>query len=60
METKIWTSTASLHREDFRAEKEYRDAIKEYSQHYGYKVRVEGGYKFFEFENDYRTWKNQK
>lgn len=29
-------------------------------RHYGYKAPVVGGWKFFEFETDYRTWKNQK
>jgi hypothetical protein len=60
MNEKVWSSTASLFREDFGTEKEYRAAVKEYSQHYGFKSKVEGGYKFFEFESDYRTWKNQK
>lgn len=29
-------------------------------KHYGFIMRVEGGYHCFEFEDDYRTFKNQK
>ena len=50
----------SLFRDQFATEKEYRQAYREACQHYGFKVRVEGGWKFFEYETDYRTWKNQK
>ena len=34
----------------------YRDCCR----HYSYKVRVYYGWMFFEFEDDYRTWKQQK
>ncbi len=60
MNEKIWNNTMSLFRDQFATEKEYRQAYREACQHYGFKVRVEGGWKFFEYETDYRTWKNQK
>jgi hypothetical protein len=50
----------SLHRDDYATEAEYRSAYRACCRHYGYKARVEGGWKFFEFEDDFETWKNQK
>lgn len=60
MPTKTWDRTASVYRDDYRTEAEYRKAYQECNRHYGFKVRVDGGWKFFQYEDDYRTWKNQK
>lgn len=55
-----WPNTTSVFRDDYRTEAEYRKAYREADQHYGFKVRVEGGWKFFTFADDYDTWKHQK
>jgi len=52
--------TATLIRAEFENSREYRRYYQDYCKHYGFKARVEGGWRFFEFETDYRTWKNQK
>lgn len=44
----------SPHREKLR--KLYRDADK----HYGFKVKADGGWWFFEFVEDMLVWKKQK
>ena len=53
------TNEYSLYKNDWSAN-EYRNLYKAACQHYGYKARVVGGWKFWEYENDYLTWKNQK
>jgi len=55
-----WSNTASLYRNDYRTEAEYKQAYQAYSKHYSFKARVEGGWKFFTYSNDYETWKNQR
>ena len=52
-------TTMSISREDYTTY-EFRQLYQACNKHYGFKVRVEGGWKFFEFENDFLTWKNQK
>lgn len=52
-------TTMSIYREDYTAYG-FRQLYQACDKHYGYKARIEGGWKFFEFENDYCTWKNQK
>ena len=60
MTGEIYPQVLDLFREDFADKEEYETNFFIYSRHYDYKVQVEGGWKFFEFEDDYRTWKNQK
>jgi hypothetical protein len=52
-------STMSIAREDYTTYG-FRQLFQACNKHYGYKARVDGGWKFFEFENDFVTWKNQK
>ena len=59
MET-IWNNTMSLQRDSYKSEKEYRDAYRAACKHYGWKVRVVGGWKFFQFATDYNIWKAAK
>jgi len=54
------SETTTLLRENFKNYQEYLKVYREFCQYYGYKVRVYGGWKFFNFEQDYRIWKNQK
>jgi len=54
-----FSPTMSIFREDYTAY-EFRQLFQACNKHYGFKARVEGGWKFFEFENDFLTWKNQK
>jgi len=56
----IWSNQMSVLRSDYRTEKEYKQAYKDACQHYDFKVRVDGGWKFFAYADDLRTWKNQK
>ena len=60
MNAKIYPQTMSLFRDDFKNQSAYREALKDCKRHYSYKVRVGGGWKFFEFLNDLETWKKQK
>lgn len=50
----------TLFRADCRSRSAYRKAYREYCQHYGFKVRVCGGWLFFEYATDYQVWKSQK
>jgi hypothetical protein len=45
---KIYSSTTSVLRSDYRKESEYRQALRDAMQHYNYRVQVFGGWKFFE------------
>jgi len=47
-------------RNDFSSRYAYLKAYREHNANYGFKSRVEGGWIFFEFATDYRTWKNQR
>ncbi len=52
--------SVSIFRDDYEKRNEY---IKDYRQlctQYDFKVRVDGGWMFFEFVTDLLTWKNQK
>jgi len=49
-----------LNRDDYKTAVEYRSAYRACCRHYGYKAKVEGGWKFFEFISDWLTWQNQK
>jgi len=60
MKTKIYPSTMSLFKSSFASKAEYQKAYQDCNKHYGFKTLVEDGWKFFEFENDFHTWKNQK
>lgn len=57
---RIWDSQMSLYRDSFRTRAEYLEAKRECDQHYGYKMRVVGGWRYFEFATDYETAKRQK
>lgn len=56
----IYAPIISLYRDCYAKQADYLKDYWDYNNHYGYKVRVVGGWKFFEFEQDYKTWKNQK
>ena len=60
MDIKIYPSTMTLHRSDYPTKAEYITAYRDCNQHYGYKVRVFGGWKFFETATDMQTWKAQQ
>ena len=60
MTDKIYDTTCTLVREQYSTEREYRMALSECNDYYCYRVRVSGGWKFFQFEDDYRTWKEQE
>jgi len=60
MADKVWDSRSTLYRDGFKSKEEYLIAYRQHCQHYGYRARVVGGWKFFEFENDYKTWKKQR
>jgi hypothetical protein len=55
----IWENTISIFRDDYKTKSDYYKAYQECNQHYEYKAHVVNGWKFFQFENDYQTWKNQ-
>lgn len=38
----------------------YSKAYKAHNKKYAFKVKLEGGWGFFEYATDYHTWKNQK
>lgn len=57
---KYYPQIMSIFKDDYPNYHAYYSALREARQHYGYSAKVEGGYKFFEFETDYTTWKNQK
>lgn len=52
--------TMSVFAEDYKTARAYLTTLKDCRKHYGYSARVEGGWKFFEFEDDYTTWKKQR
>lgn len=56
----MWPSTLSIYKDNYSSKKEYQQALAEARAHYGYEVRVSGGYMFFEYVTDYETWKRQK
>lgn len=56
----VWSNTCTIRRENYPSLKDYQQALKDCQQHYGYEIKVEGGWKFFEFETDYKTFKQQK
>lgn len=56
----IWDSQMTLYRDSFATQAAYLREFRECNRHYGFKARVEGGWRFFEFEDDYLTWKRQK
>jgi len=56
----VWDSTCTIRRENYPKQSDYRQALIDCQKHYGYQIRIEGGWKFFEFEQDYETYKKQK
>ena len=57
---KVYMPTTTLIRSDYRNLAEYRRVYRACCEHYAYKARVSGGWKFFEYITDYETWKKQK
>ena len=57
---KVYDSTCSILRHNYETEQEYQEERRDAEKHYGFKARVTGGWKFFAYETDYKTWKNQK
>lgn len=55
-----YEATTTLYYNDFQDRQDYLKAYHDLVKHYGFKTRVEGGWKFFEFESDYNTWCNQR
>ena len=55
-----YPSQMFLFRDSFRTRAEYLAAYQDCCKHYGFKARVNGGWKFFEFYTDFLTWKAQK
>ena len=56
----IVESGVSIYREDYYTRQEYLRDYHDLRKSHDYRVRVEGGWRFFKFEQDYKTWKNQK
>ncbi len=56
----IWPNVISVIRDDYKTERAYKQAYHDANRHYAFKVRVDGGWKFFTHSTDYQTWKNQK
>jgi hypothetical protein len=55
----VYPQIVDIFREDY-LKSEYSAAFQDCNQHYGYKVRLDGGWRFFEFSQDYENWKKQK
>ena len=56
----VWDPQMTLLRPLLGNVKDYYRRYRECCRHYGYKVRVNGGWKFFEFEDDYLNWRRQR
>lgn len=54
------TDTMGIYRDDYNSRTVYLNAYRAACKEYEFKVRVEGGWKFFRYANDFQTWKNQK
>jgi hypothetical protein len=61
-ELKFYPPSITLLREDFPNKAAYIAEYRDYVQHYGKanKVRIFGGWKFFDNAEDMRVWKAQK
>ena len=57
---RIYDNVCTVLRHNYETKKEYLSAYRVAEKHYGFKVRVDGGWKFFQFETDLKTWKGQK
>jgi len=60
MNDTLYPPSMTLYRDSFRTRQAYLEAYRDCVRHYGFKVRVVGGWRFFEFVTDYETWKNQR
>jgi hypothetical protein len=60
METYFMDNKFICLRQDYKTQTEYRRDYQEANKHYGFKVKVDGGWIFFEFSTDYDIYKNQK
>jgi hypothetical protein len=56
----FYPPTLTIYRAVYNSLREWRAAYHDCCQHYGYKARVHGGWKFFETQTDYETWKRQR
>lgn len=56
----VYPSCLTIGRDNYATEAEYRSAYRDCCKHYGYKARVDGGWRFFETETDFETWKKQR
>lgn len=59
-DTYYYPQTMSIYRTNYKTDAEYRKAYQDCCKHYGYKIAVDGSWRFFEFGHDLNTWKNQK
>jgi len=55
-----FSNTMNLYRDDYEPERAYYRAFKALDKHYGYKVGIEGGWKFFAYASDYDTFLAQR
>ncbi len=55
-----WPQRLFLYESNYPSDEEYQQELKEARSHYDFSEEVEGGYVFFEYRNDYDTWKAQK
>jgi hypothetical protein len=55
-----WANTMSVYRDDYPTRAAYLRAYVDANQHYDFKTRVEGGWLFFEYANDYDLWARQR
>ena len=50
----------TLFRSYYASRRKYLKVYRDLCAHYGYKTRVIGGWRFFEYENDLITWRYQR
>lgn len=55
-----YDNVCSIHRDEYKTRKDYINDYREHCKKYPFKVRVEGGWMFFAYADDYETWNRQK
>lgn len=58
----VLPNMCSIHRDtcEFNSRREYLKMYKYMCQRYSFKARVDGGWMFFKYANDYDTWRRQR
>jgi hypothetical protein len=56
----LYPQTTTLLKESFDTESEYSSTYRDFCSHYDFKARVDGGWVFFTYFDDFRTWTNQQ